>query len=535
MRRVLFRPARAAVARESSAWRRVWSGAALALSIALLGVPARASTMQPAGDVGQAVAAGAAQQVAGQAAAQDPTARATYGDYARSAVTTLERTWLSGNVWRMCLEAECPVGNQDWGADALTYDLSLGWQTTRDGAIRAALDRLSGSTHDYRPCSGATCGQWSDVPMWDSIAASREYEATGNSMALERAEHAFDAVQKGGAYYALGACPDVRYQQPFGGSTHLKTLETDSNYVKAALLLFGSTGNRAYLDDAKATYAAIRVRFLDPQTPLYTVYLFDDGAHCTQVPHRFFGSVNGNMIANGLLLAHATGDRSYRDEAIATAHAAAQQLADARGIYADLQAENDIEEPLVEGMYDVATQTGQPFARQWILRNAAAAVSARTAQGYGRFFDGPPPRNTLTVWQTNGGFALMTAAGALDQNGPLAAPDGWANATYVAHEVSTLPATLTFTGTGIALIGTIGERCCEPGHARVFIDGQESFDQTGIWQNKSSSGRSLAHAVLFAWRWPASGTHTLTFQPGVPNAKEGGAFLHFDGYELLGG
>jgi hypothetical protein len=239
------------------------------------------------------------------------------------------------------------------------------------------------------------------------------------------------------------------------------------------------------------------------------------------------------MIATGLLLARATGDRSYRDEAIATARAAAQRLADARGIYADLQAENDIGAPLVAAMYDLATRERQSFARDWLLRNAAAAVSSGAADGYGRFFDGPPPRSPLTAWQTNGGFALMLAAAALDPNGRPSVASAWTGATYVAREVSSLPASLTFTGSGIALIGTIGEQCCEPGHARVFVDGTETFDQTGIWQNKSSSGQRLPSATLFAWRWPASGRHTLNFQPGVANAKEGGAFLHLVGYDLL--
>jgi hypothetical protein len=87
-----------------------------------------------------------------------------------------------------------------------------------------------------------------------------------------------------------------------------------------------------------------------------------------------------------------------------------------------------------------------------------------------------------------------------------------------------------FTGSAIALIGTIGEQCCEAGHARVLIDGVETFDQTGIWQNKSSSGQSLAGSVLFAWRWPTVGTHVLEFQSGTTNAKEGGSFLHVQGY-----
>jgi hypothetical protein len=95
-----------------------------------------------------------------------------------------------------------------------------------------------------------------------------------------------------------------------------------------------------------------------------------------------------------------------------------------------------------------------------------------------------------------------------------------------------LPASITFTGSGIALFGTIGEQCCEAGHARVFVDGVETRDTTGIWQNKSSSGLSLPNSVLFAWTWPASGAHTVEIQPGVQTGKEGGSFLHVQSYAV---
>jgi hypothetical protein len=65
------------------------------------------------------------------------------------------------------------------------------------------------------------------------------------------------------------------------------------------------------------------------------------------------------------------------------------------------------------------------------------------------------------------------------------------------------------------------------------VDGVETFDRTGIWQNKSSTGRKIPGSVLFAWRWPTSGHHTLEFQPGEENPKEGGAFLHIEGYEIV--
>jgi hypothetical protein len=96
-----------------------------------------------------------------------------------------------------------------------------------------------------------------------------------------------------------------------------------------------------------------------------------------------------------------------------------------------------------------------------------------------------------------------------------------------------LPSTIDFTGSGIALIGTIGEQCCEAGHARVFVDGTETADTTGIWQNKSSASISIADSVLFAWVWTMAGAHSVQIQPGVSNAKEGGSFVHIQKYLVL--
>ena len=52
------------------------------------------------------------------------------------------------------------------------------------------------------------------------------------------------------------------------------------------------------------------------------------------------------------------------------------------------------------------------------------------------------------------------------------------------------------------------------------------------WPN-ASSGRSLPDQVLFAWRWPPPGRHTIQIRPGVPNAKEGGPFFPMTGYEVV--
>jgi hypothetical protein len=122
----------------------------------------------------------------------------------------------------------------------------------------------------------------------------------------------------------------------------------------------------------------------------------------------------------------------------------------------------------------------------------------------------------------------MAAAG-LDPDGPAEPDDPWPNAETRTVALSGLPRTLRFTGSAIALTGTLGERCCEPGRARIVIDGRETFDRTGIWQNKSSAGRALPDTVLFAWRWRDAGPHELRFEPDAPNAKEGGPFLDVRG------
>jgi hypothetical protein len=428
----------------------------------------------------------------------------------------------------MCVPRRCYPSNRDWGADSLTYVLYLHWLITGDPAVAPMMNALTGT-------SPSTHSGVSDVPLWDSIAAAREYQVTGNPEALRKAEASFASVA-GSRQYALGACPGILYQHANGGSTRLKTLETDANYIKAAVLLYQITHERGYLAQAQLHYQAVRRYYLSPGTSLYTVYVFDSGASCTQVPAQYFASVNGLMIWNGYTLAQLTGQRSYFTEAIATAQNVAGYLGDGTGVYADLQAENDITEPLIESMYLLAAH-GQRFARHWSLAMASAAAGSRVSStgAYGRFFDGPPPAAPVTAWQGSGGLALAQVAGALDPRGRPADPGFWIGASFVPDNLamSNSPVTFSFTGRAVAIIGTIGERCCSDGHAQVYIDGAQTFDQTGIWQNKSSSGKSLPGSVLFAWRWPRPGRHTIEIGPAMANAKQGSSYFHMTGYYVV--
>ncbi len=469
----------------------------------------------------------------GRAAAAPLLRPSTFAQAGDQALATILDVFYAGNgLWRLCDEPSCSATNQDWGADSLTYTLYLRWQATHERRLVPVMRALLATAPAYPgPCTVRPCGSWSDVPEWDAIAALREYAVTGHDpLALEKAKVAFDSVA-GSIDFSLGACPQIRFQQPDGAGHGLKTLETDANAIKAALLLYRAVGDTAYLHSALTTYAAVRAQFLDHVTPLYSVYVFDRGTRCTQLAHRFFASVNGDMIWNGIELARDTKTARYLAQATATAQAVVQKLADPAGVFADLQAENDVVEPLVEAMYDLAAQEQVGFARRWILTNATAALSARAPSGaFGRFFDGPPPTTKTTIWQSNGGLAVVIAAAALDPAGRIPAARTWAGARYVRDRIAKAPASVTFTGREIAFYGTLGEVCCQPGHARVFVDGVETFDHTGIWQNKSSLGEAIPGTVLFAWRWPRPGAHTITFEPGLSNGKEGGPFLDLQGY-----
>jgi len=463
----------------------------------------------------------------------------TFAGLAADAVNAVMTRWyVQGDTWRDCIGTTCRSRSADWGVDSMVNVLYERWKTTQDPVVVAMLRDVEPSEPHYgQPCT-SPCNAGSDVPLWDAVAVMRTYAVTGTQNDLKVARDDYDVVARS-TVFALGACPDIDYQnaRSDGANTVVKTLETDANRILAAMLLWDQTKDPTLLADAKTMYAAVRRRFLDSTLALYTVYVQDQSSSCVQIPRRFFASANGVMMEAGLELSNATGDPAYAADAAATKHAIAL-LADPRGIFTDLQAENDIVEPLVLAMLRFAVDLNDAEARDWILRNAAAAANVRTADGtsYGRFFDGPAPApgTIATIWQANGGFALLIAAAYLSPTGVPEARNPWPNATVQTQEITTgmLPYTFSFTGSGIALVGTIGETSAEPGHAHVLIDGQQMTDLTGIWQDKdvalTPSGQQpqLPNSVLFAWRWPSSGPHTITLAPGETNAKEGPSFVH---------
>ncbi len=457
----------------------------------------------------------------------------TFGDNGKASTAALQQLWFADGAWKLCLAAGCPSAKSGLGADTLTYNAYFGWKPQHDTSYLPLLDKIGAAIPRFAtPCVDASCRVPSDAPMWDAVALLRAYD--GNEQAspyMNEAKAALDAFDRSSAYFG-GACPDIAYQEPFGGKSKLKSLASESAYAKAALLVFHFTngaGDKSYLDRAERRYLAARKRFFDPKAGLYTAYVVDDGKHCTQIPRRFLAGVNGNMIYAAYLLGTNNRGDAYRAQAIDTARVAATKLSDARGVLANLEDENDSADPLVEAMYVMAFYWTQDFARDWILRNATAAEGARTASGsFGRFFDGPAPEDGTTAWQTSGGFAVTLAAQAL-QTGDVPSPEpGWGAAKFVPFEVRKLPQAIQFTGSGIALRGTLGDPCC-PAGARVFVDGVETFDHTGIQQANSPAGK-FPNAVLFAWQWPQAGKHEIRLYPN--SAADAQRSLHLTGFEV---
>jgi hypothetical protein len=425
------------------------------------------------------------------------------------AVATLSHVfYASGGFWQECNRTTCRRANGDWGVDSAIDALFLRWKVTGDPSVGAiASAELAGGPQYPAPCGGSSCPAWSDTPAWDAVAFMREYAILGhNQSALARAESAFRYAALSPAFVG-GACPAIPYQLPGGPRRVVKTLETDANVIKAALLIYDATRDPAYLDQARSRYDADRRYFLDSDGALYTVKVLDDGTSCVQQPRHFFASVNGDMIWNGIQLWRITGRQRYYDEAVTTASAVDVKLSDGRGVFVDLAGANDVVEPLVDAMYDLATRERLSFARDWIVRNATAALAARAPDGtFSRYFDGPP-QAMASLWESNGGLALEIVAAGLAPDATLT-DDGWQSARMLAVPLTELPATFTFDGSGIALVGKIGT-VCEAAHLRVFIDGAETFDRTGLWQNHSMPSED---AVRFAWRWPTAGRHTIRLE-----------------------
>ncbi len=264
----------------------------------------------------------------GGQAAPSTTSGATFAALGRQAVRTLERDYSTGaGTWNTCLPKICGTGNIDWGDDSLTYSLYFHWWLTHDRGVIPIMNALAGTAYSYTPGTAS----WSDVPMWDTIADIRGYQVASPATRARWPRPRPPSVSS----------PSTT--RPNSPSAPARASSTSSRAAEPAQ----DAGDRLQLHQGRAAVPGHPLSALPagghsgiqrdpgllpgPRVPLYTVYVFDSGKACHQVPARYFGSVNGNMIWAGFWLARATGHGLYRQQALATAHAVQRHLADISG------------------------------------------------------------------------------------------------------------------------------------------------------------------------------------------------------------
>lgn len=65
------------------------------------------------------------------------------------------------------------------------------------------------------------------------------------------------------------------------------------------------------------------------------------------------------------------------------------------------------------------------------------------------------------------------------------------------------------------------------------VDGGIALEVSAAALQPHGSWRTTDRTVLFDWRWRTAGPHTISFEAGVENAKEGRNFPHIRSYLVL--
>jgi uncharacterized protein YyaL (SSP411 family) len=193
-------------------------------------------------------------------------------------------------------------------------------------AARAAALRTAGTLALYRsgegyeslPRSVRTGGGnvYYDDNNWIALDLLAVYKLSGEQAILRRAEGVFQFLVSGWDANAGDACPGgVYWARP--PLRQIRTTVSTANAALAALALYQATGRSSYLVWAQRMYVWV-THCLAGRNGLYYDHLDSVG----NVGKQEWTYNQGAMIAAGVLLARATGQRAYLDQARATARAA---------------------------------------------------------------------------------------------------------------------------------------------------------------------------------------------------------------------
>jgi hypothetical protein len=212
-------------------------------------------------------------------------------------------------------------------SQALTASLAFASLPGRSAAAaRADALRTAGALAQYRSGQGyeslplaerAGGGNlYYDDNNWIALDLLALYRLSGTHAILSRAEGVFQFLVSGWDTNAGDACPGgVFWARP--PLRQIRTTVSTANAALVALQLYQVTGRRSYLAWAERMYGWVTHCLAGPNG-LY--YDHVDGVG--NVGKHEWTYNQGAMIAAGVLLARATGQRAYLDQARASAKAA---------------------------------------------------------------------------------------------------------------------------------------------------------------------------------------------------------------------
>jgi hypothetical protein len=155
-----------------------------------------------------------------------------------------------------------------------------------------------------------------DDNNWIALDLLSAYRLSRTKSILGRAEGVFQFLVSGWDTNAGDVCPGgVFWARP--PLRQIRTTVSTANAALVALRLYQATGRRNYLAWAQRMYGWVRQCLAAPNGLYY-----DDLDSLGNVARQEWTYNQGAMIAAGVLLARATGQRSYLDQAQASARSA---------------------------------------------------------------------------------------------------------------------------------------------------------------------------------------------------------------------
>jgi hypothetical protein len=209
-------------------------------------------------------------------------------------------------------------------SQAISASLAFGSLPGPDAAAaRTDALRTVGALSSYRfgqgyesvllPSRGRAGNLYYDDNNWIGLDLLAVYRQSGMQAILRRAEGVFQFLVSGWVTNAGDACPGgVLWARP--PLRQIRTTVSTANAALVALRLYQATGRHTYLAWAERMYGWVRHCLAAP-SGLYYDHLDRRG----NVSKQEWTYNQGAMIAAGVLLARATGRRSYLDQAEATA------------------------------------------------------------------------------------------------------------------------------------------------------------------------------------------------------------------------